>query len=336
MHHLMVAGLLLVAGGAACGRSSQVGHDVGNDASPSGAAGSAGGVGSGGAPVIDAYGSGGVPADGGDGSGGSPADAAGCTGGAAGDADGGAMGTGCSALDTLCWDFEQGALPAGWTPYRNEFSGQLVVDATRPHRGMYSLHAKDRVGGAEGAQGGPKKTIRFNLPANFGPTLWGRAFVYTTPARPMSHAGIFNARYPRPNATATSIDKLDWYEVATYMQKYMTVWHPPEPPGYPEWVQVGDTLLVLDGWACLEWLFDGANGTNPQAADPRLWLNGTELRWPMSFVFSDPATTVRPTQDKAQNFTVLETGAYLYQGLPTTTNWWLDDLAVGKQRIGCD
>jgi hypothetical protein len=244
-------------------------------------------------------------------------------------------GVGCPSANTLCWDFEEGMLPAGWKPYRNEFTGTIGVDNTRPHAGQYSLHAKGLVGGTEGAQGGPKKTIRFDLPANFGPTMWGRAFVYTTPARPNSHSGIFNARYPRPQATATTIDKLDWYEVATYQQKYMSIWHPPEPPGYPEWVKVSDAPLVLDGWACLEWLFDGANAGQPEAADPRMWLDGNELPWPMTFVFSDPATTVRPVQEKADNFTVLETGAYLYQGLPVATDWWIDDLAVGPRRIGC-
>jgi hypothetical protein len=46
------------------------------------------------------------------------------------------------------------------------------------------------------------------------------------------------------------------------------------------------------------------------------------------------AATVRPVQEKVTNFTVLDTGAYLYQGLPTATNWWIDDLAVCKQRVG--
>ena len=244
--------------------------------------------------------------------------------------------TGCAIPGTLCWDFEQGTLPSGWTPYRDEFSGQLLVDETRPHAGRYALHAKNLVGGKEGSQGGPKKTIRFELPASFGPVLWGRAYVYTTPARPASHAGLFNARYPRPGSTSRAFDTLDWYEVATYQQKYMSIWHPPEPPGFPEWVQVSDTPLVLDAWTCLEWQFDADNGTQPQAADPRVWLNGNELQWPEKFVFSDPPTTTRPVQEKAQDFTMLETGVFLYQGLSVPTDWWIDDLAVGPQRIGCD
>ncbi|HEX4403600.1 MAG TPA: hypothetical protein VH560_02150 [Polyangia bacterium] len=250
------------------------------------------------------------------------------------DADAGPAGVGCGSPGTLCWDFEEGKIPDGWTTYRNEFTGTLLVDNTRAHGGTYALHAKDFQGGNEADQGGPKKTIRYTLPAGFGPVLWGRAFIYTTPARAASHAGFFNARYPRPAATDTSFAALDWYETATYMGTYMSIWHPPEPPGYPEDVQVTTTPIVLDAWACLEWEFDGQNGTAAEAADPRMWLDGVELAWPDTFIYPDGAA--RPKHEKAQNFTVLEAGIYLYQGLTTVTNWWIDDLAVGPQRIGCN
>ena len=247
-------------------------------------------------------------------------------------------GTGCAGQGTLCWDFEEGHLPTGWTAYRNEFTtGSLLVDNTRAHHGTFALHAKDFTGGTEGADGGPKHTIRFNLPAGFGPVLWGRAFIYMTPATPMSHAGFFNARYPRPNApaaSATDVTKLDWYEVATSGGDYVSIWHPPEPPGTPEAVQISDTASVANQWACVEWLFDAQNGTSAEAADPRLWIDGVEITWPMMIVA--PTGAARPVHEKAQSFTVLETGIYLYQGLTVATNWWIDDLAVGKQRIGCD
>jgi hypothetical protein len=44
----------------------------------------------------------------------------------------------------------------------------------------------------------------------------------------------------------------------------------------------------------------------------------------------------KPTREKAQNFTMIETGVVMYQGLTQTTNWWIDDLAVGPKRIGCN
>jgi hypothetical protein len=244
---------------------------------------------------------------------------------------------GCSAPGAICWDFESGALPTGWTPYRNEFNGTLLVDDTMAHGGKYALHAKDLQGNTEGKDGGPKKTIRFNLPTTFGPTLWGRVFMYTTPAAPMSHAGFFNARYPRPGAAAadvTNIAKLDWYEVASSTMTYVSIYHPPEPPGTPEWVLQSSTPLVIDKWVCVEWLFDAKNGTASEGADPRVWLDGVEIAWSPPFV--SPTGAMRPTHEKATTFSVLEAGVYLYQGLSTATNWWLDDLAVSPQRVGCD
>jgi hypothetical protein len=330
---------------AACGGSNRAGQHPGA-AGSAGQGGSVAIAGSGGAVGGAAGGTGGGMFGGGGGSAGTSADDAavgppdastGDTSAGAADAAGeasGPPGAGCSAPGTICWDFEEGTIPAGWTKYRDEFTGTLLVDATRPHRGMYALHAKDFQGGTEGNQGGPKKTIRFNLPAGFGPLMWGRAFIYTTPARPASHAGFFNARYPRPMSMATDFASLDWYEAATYMGTYMSIWHPPEPPGYPEDVQVTSTPIVLDDWACLEWEFDGQNGDAPEAAEPRMWLNGVELAWPDTFIY--PTGAQRPFHEKATNFTVIETGIYLYQGLTTVTNWWIDDLAVGKERIGCD
>jgi hypothetical protein len=330
-----------VAGQAGAGTAGASGAGIagaaGGATGAAGASGVGGGVGTAGASGTGG-GSAGAGASGQAG-GGAPDGGTDADGGADTRADGSTLppGTGCGVTGTICWDFEEGKLPMGWTPYRNEYpTGSLLVDNTRAHRGTYALHAKDFTGGNEGADGGPKHTIRYALPAGFGPVLWGRAFVYLTPGVPMSHAGFFNARYPAPNipATSTDVTKLDWYEVATSGGKYVSIWHPPEPPGTPEAVQISDTAGVVDAWACVEWLFDAQNGTAAEAADARVFLNGVEITWPMMIVA--PTGAARPVHDKAQSFTVLETGVYLYQGLTTATSWWIDDLAVGKQRIGCD
>jgi hypothetical protein len=321
-------------GAAGGGGSAAAGSSAGTSGA-SGASGAAGVGASGGAGASGASGASGANGQAGTGG---PDGGAGTGADANGDTSALPPGTGCTGAGTLCWDFEEGKLPTGWTPYRNEFAtGSLLVDNTRAHRGMYALHAKDFTGGMEGKDGGPKHTMRFNLPAGFGPVLWGRAFIYMTPATPMSHAGFFNARYPRPGAAATSatdITKLDWYEVATSGGNYVSIWHPPEPPGTPEAVQISNTPGAVGAWACVEWLFDAQNGAAAEAADPRVFLNGVEIAWPMMIVA--PSGAARPVHEKAQDFTVLEAGVYLYQGLTTATNWWIDDLAVGKQRIGCD
>jgi hypothetical protein len=248
----------------------------------------------------------------------------------------------CSPPGTLCWGFEEGTFPPGWSRYRvgDGFAGQLLVDNTMAHSGSYSLHAKDFSGGSPGEQGGPKYTIIYTLPSGFGPVLWGRAFVYMTPEAPESHAGIFNARYPPPGSNATAMSVLDWYEVATDSPtgmtpgSYMEIWHVPEPPGQPEDVRISDAGAVVGNWACLEWLFDGTPDDAGEAAEPRLWLNGAELTWPSTFIV--PSIAAAPFRQPVSNFIELETGIYMYQGLTTVTNWWIDDLAVGPQRIGCD
>jgi hypothetical protein len=273
-------------------------------------------------------------------------------GGAAGSAGsagaGGSHGIACAGA-ALCWDFEEGAIPTGWVMLRPmDLNGELLVDDTRPHGGSgYSLHMKDLSGGTVGNAGGPKKSMQYWLPDNFGPVMWGRAFVYTTPEAPMSHAGLFNARFPQPHAAVTSMNwcngavpcvPMDWFEVASYQQNYMSIWHPPEPPGFPEWVKLSDTELVVDEWTCVEWFFDADNGAEPEAADPRVWLNGTELAWPTEFTFDDSGTDspIRPATAKGLNFTMIETGVVMYQGLETVTNYWIDDLAIGTERIGCE
>jgi hypothetical protein len=320
--------------GLACSSEPPADPSLGSGGTTAAGTGGAGGTSTTGGGGAQPGGAGaGGSASGGAGTGGSSGASAGSAGSAGAGAS--ASGVGCAGA-ALCWDFEEGSLPAGFVVSRDEFEGELLVDATRPHGGTYSLHAKDLSGGTPGTAGGPKKSIKYTLPGGFGPTLWGRAFVYTTPARPVSHAGLFNARYPRPGNPSTAQEDLDWYEVATYQEKYMGIWHPPEPPGFPEWVLVSGTPLVLDAWACLEWLFDGANGENLEAADPRVWLDGSELAWPEQFVFSEPAGAAKPVMEKAENFTMIETGVVMYQGLSVPTSWWIDDLAIGPQRIGCD
>ncbi|HTM44688.1 MAG TPA: hypothetical protein VL137_07015 [Polyangiaceae bacterium] len=253
---------------------------------------------------------------------------------------GGAMGgsggltmvsAGCNGKP-LCWDFEEGAIPQGFTTWRNAGMGELLVDNSKPFGGsQYSLHAKD-------LQGGPQHTLKYVLPANFGPVMWGRLMLYTTPTRPDAHAGFFNARYPKPGQPDDAPeDQLNWYEVASYQQAYMSIFHPPWPPGFPEDVQVSDTQLVLDRWTCVEWEFDGKNDADPtQGALPRMWLDGTELAWPQHFTYSEPAGAPAPFRDKVGNFTVIELGIVTWQAVPTPTSWWIDDVQLGTTRIGCN
>jgi hypothetical protein len=295
--------------------ASNGGNASAGSVSTSGAGGSAG------APISTA------------GASGSAGTSAGGSGGGGSGGAGGGAGTGCSGK-TICWDFESGKIPDGWTKRFDQPNGELLVDNTKAYgTSKYSLHAKDIVGDQ------PQKSIIYQLPAAFGPVLWGRMHLFTAGTQPASHAGFFAAYYPPLGANSTTMTTLDWYEVASYTQAYMSIWHPPWPPGFPESVQVSDTKLVLDKWTCVEWQFDGKNDADPmEAAEPRTWLDGVELAWPTKFAFSDTnqQNEMQPKRDKAGNFTVIETGITMWQSMPTPNNWWIDDLAVGPGRIGCN
>jgi hypothetical protein len=262
-------------------------------------------------------------------SGGSSGASAGAAGsGGSGGQAGASVGTGCKGA-AVCFDFEQGTIPAGWTLAMVQGSGATVVDSDKAHSGKFALHMKNFSGDQ------PQHSLLAQLPANFGGTLWGRAFVYNTPKGPAEHGSLIKARY----ANASSPD-IDWYEVGYELARYDGIWHSPLPPsGLPEWTLRSDTDIAIDRWTCVEWLFDGQNGSAPEAADPRIWQDGSEVNWLEKFVYDDPAVpmdTPRPNTPKATNFVSFEVGLTMYHVLPDVTNIYLDDLAFGPERVGCN
>jgi len=267
---------------------------------------------------------------------------AGANGAAGSTQDGGAVtdgavtttGTGCKGA-TVCYDFEECKTPAGWTVPNyptdpgegNQGPGSTLVDMTMAHSGKCSLHMKDFSGNQ------PQHAFIASLPPKFGPVMWGRAWVYNT-ATPTSHGALVKTRYAIPNST-----DVDWYEVGYENHNYDGIWHSPLPPsGLPEWVLQSNTTIVIGKWTCVEWLFDAQNGTQPQAADPRIWQDGVEVTFKPGFEYdlSNTKGLPRPTTPKASDFVGIEVGLTMYHTIDQVTNIYLDDLAFGSQRVGCN
>jgi hypothetical protein len=288
--------------------------------------------------------------NGGAGSTGTPAGTAGASGDAGGGGAGGSVdagvgtdggggsveltGSGCKGA-TVCYDFEECATPQGWTVPNyptdpgegNQGAGSTLVDNVMPHRGKCSLHMKD----FSGSQ--PQHAFIGGLPAHFGPVLWGSAWVYNT-ATPSAHGALVKTRYAIPNST-----DVDWYEVGYELHNYDGIWHSPLPPsGLPEWVLQSNTTIVVGKWTCVEWLFDAQNGTNSQAADPRIWQDGVEVTFKQGFEYdlSNTKGLPRPVTPKASDFVGIEVGLTMYHAIDQVTNIYLDDLAFGNQRVGCN
>ena len=265
--------------------------------------------------------------------------AGGGAGGSAGQAGlgGGASGAGGSASNckgaTVCYDFEECSTPAGWTVPKfpdgegNIGAGSLLVDQVKAHGGLCSLHMKDYSGDQ------PQHSLLADLPPNFGPILWGRAWVFNT-ATPTSHGALIKTRYAIPNST-----DVDWYEVGYESHKYKGIWHNPLPPtGLPEWELPSPLTVAIGKWTCIEWLFDSQNGDQPQAADPRVWQDGVEAVFGTgnAYDLTHGKTPTRPITPKGSNFVSIEVGLTMYHQIDQVTNIYLDDLAFGKARIGCN
>jgi hypothetical protein len=333
----------LLAGVALSCSAKTPGHPAGG----AGAPGSSAGMGGGG--LAAAGGSGGVagqPSSGASGasaSGGAPGageDASAGAGGANGASDADAptaspgdappsVGTGCKGA-VVCYDFEDCALPKGWTvPTFGEGSqggGSTLVDDVRPHSGKCALHMKDFSGGS------PQHAYLADLPAGFGPVMWGRAWIYTTSA-PSMHGALIKARYSLPGSNA-----LDWYEVGYEYKNYNGHWHNPLPPsGLPEWILRSTTSIAVNQWQCVEWLWDTDNGGMAQAADPRMWVDGAELVFGPGIQYDGTNTKPqRPTTPRGTSFVSLEVGLTMYHPVDETMNVFFDELAFGKERVGCN
>jgi hypothetical protein len=312
------AGATASAGAGGAGTSG--GGSGGGAAGAAGTAGATATAGAGGSVQdagVDLAGQGGGGAAGAGGSVAPPSDA------------GAAVGTGCKGA-TVCYDFEECALPKGWTvPTFNEGhqgAGSTLVDEVRPHSGKCSLHMKDFSGGS------PQHSYLADLPANFGPVLWGRAWMYTTSA-PSMHGSLVKARYALAGKT-----EQDWYEVGYEYKNYNAHWHNPLPPsGLPEWILRSTTPIMVNQWACVEWLWDADNaGAATGAADPRLWVDGKELTFGPGIQYDGNGTKPdRPTTPRGTSFVSIEVGLTMYHPTDETMNVFFDELAFGKERVGC-
>jgi hypothetical protein len=238
------------------------------------------------------------------------------------------VGTGCKGA-LVCYDFEECATPQGWTVPNgegNQGAGKTLVDDVMPHSGLCALHMKDFSGDQ------PQHAFLANLPAAFGPVLWGRAWIYTTSA-PSMHGALIKARYALPGS-----NNLDWYEVGYELKHYNGQWHNPLPPsGLPEWILRSTTPIGVGQWQCVEWLWDVDNGGMAQAADPRMWVDGQELVFGPGIQYDGNNTkSTRPTTPRGTSFVSIEVGLTMYHPVDETMNVFFDELAFGRERVGCN
>lgn len=335
------AWVLVVSLGSACSHGGSSGR-AGDDA------GSSGGGGSAGAPV-DAAGGGGTNAMAGSagnvdaplatGEGGADAAGAGpetgggggASGGTAGGGDGaaGAAGGGCGPGTVLCEDFETYAAPADlaavWTT--TVTAATMTVDTTKASHGAKALHIKAAAGtpvAVIAKQGAPLFPIAGNV-------IFGRVMMWLT-ATPGGDYHWNNIQAAGDMPAATTWGKYGWggqfgkvlagYTVRTTQTATTATMDCSNPSA---------SAFPSQKWVCVEWQFDGTKN------EMHLWFDGTLLTdvdvVGMGTRCVNNADLGKPWS--APTFSFLSLGWQQYQGSNGPLELWMDDVAVGTQRIGC-
>ena len=74
-----------------------------------------------------------------------------------------------------------------------------------------------------------------------------------------------------------------------------------------------------------------------QAADPRMWVDGQELVFGPGIQYDGTTTKPqRPTTPRGTSFVSIEVGLTMYHPVDETMNVFFDELAFGKERVGCN
>lgn len=238
--------------------------------------------------------------------------------GAAGSA--GAVGAGCAGDAILCEGFEQytpAAAPNGsWTASQRG-NGKIVVDTTRAFSGKQSLHVTGKM---NADRANISKVIQTE-----SPTAYVRFMFYAAgyPASSGVHTrlmriGAANAASGNPDSSyslasynGTAIEKVN----SIYLRDTGTKLNAPN---------------TLNRWNCWEFAIDKSGGVGKVKV--QIWLDGREL--PLSPAGSSSHGMTSPSWDPIP-FESFMLGLDGFQADEQAADFWIDDLLVTPQRVGC-
>jgi hypothetical protein len=339
------AGILIVAVAAGCSGGGSGGKTGAAGASPSGGAGSsaAGSTGAAGTvvstggaggqagtlPASGAAGVGAAGSGGPDGGGGASAGASGNAGSSGGDAAAGATGGPCGAGTLLCEDFESYNAPAdlsaAWTT--TVTAATLAVDTTKAAHGTKALHIKAAAGtpvAVIAKQGAPLFPIAGNM-------MYGRVMMWLT-GTPGGDYHWNNIQAAGTMPGATTWGKYGWGgQFGKILAGYTVRTAQTATTATMDCSNPSMSAFPSGKWVCVEWQFDGTKNAM------HLWFDGTLLS---DVDVNGMGTRCVANTDlgkpwSAPDFSFLSLGWQQYQGSNGALEMWMDDVAVGTQRIGC-
>jgi hypothetical protein len=331
IHRLFLAGLVIAgcsggAGGGGAGPGGTGGATVGTGGA-GGTGGGGGALGSGGAaPMIDAA----LDVAASD----APADSlsTGPDGGPAPEtADAPAVddaAASCPAGALLCDDFEMyaaGGSPApNWTT--DLMGGTVRVDTSKPFAGKQSIHITADTNVTNLLQIIKQGPPVFPLPGNM---FYGR-MMYWLSEMPPDHTNVIQASGTLPGST--QVAKYAYgFKYKRLMAGYTIRPRETDPPT----VDCGDTPAMAGypekKWICLEWQFDGSKD------EMHHWVDGvaeTEVDVVKTGGCSEGGPAPTNGRWQAPVFDKIMMGFYAHP-YATPVEVWIDDVAIGTQRLGC-
>ncbi|HEY3497227.1 MAG TPA: hypothetical protein VGK73_21165 [Polyangiaceae bacterium] len=320
------------SGGAAGngGKSGTAG--TGTAGSSAGKAGSSGSAGSGNS--AGGASAGGKSSAAGSGSGGTSSG----SGGSAGAADAGETGAGggatvsdCADLP-ICDDFEtydEGQAPSGiWS---KQGGGSATVDTTRPHRGDKSVHIE--TGESEGGRVWLHTTTDRLFPTRH---MFGRLWMYLD-ALPTTEV-----HWDMIEAQGTADEPEAWddpFEIALRYggqldENFLANFETPGSYGgdgpRTDCAKFSETRMPAGRWSCMEWEFDS------DAEVMRFWLDGEAIE--DLEVHKEGTQCISDGTDGVWYYPTFESLNLGWREWweAGTRELWIDDVAVGAARIGCD
>ena len=237
---------------------------------------------------------------------------------------GGASSPGCPAGAFLCEGFETqmaGVAPgAPWMP-DTLGNGKITVDTTKSFSGQKSVHVTGMMNGFKGDRANIATPMAVD-----SKTVWVRFMMYT-------------ASYPASSGVHTRLMRLGTaagaalggpessYSFATYngtsIEKVNTVLQ--RNAG----TKLNDSTLK-NRWLCWEFEIDKTGGIGKVV--PHIWLDMKELSLSPAGGASHGETS--PSWDPI-NIEVFIMGLEGYQPDPILADFWIDDVTIDSQRVGC-
>jgi hypothetical protein len=242
----------------------------------------------------------------------------------------------------LCDDFESyatGGPPGGkWSTTQN--GGTVTIDTTRAYNGKRSVKIA-----AAASTGSRSVMIALNgaglLPVT-GNVIYGRMMFWLASAPQTSvHWTFIDGQGLVPGQTYHSVyryggqlpvDNGSMFVGSELMASYDTpdsYSTPPVGPATDCYLQSNARVVPVGVWTCAEWSFDGPNDTM------HFWMNGTADA-DLTMNGTGQGCTSQPSTYKwlAPSFQRVDLGWESYQA-DDARDFWIDDVAIGTQRIGC-